>query len=390
MNNRIFPSDIVKHTSDYHFRYYHKSSIVIYQVILVLVMVVLLSLFFIKVDVSVKGLGILKSETPRTTVRSLVSGQIDEVFVKENDKVSKGELLFTIQSSILNEKNRLYDSQIGDLEAKMGDLRKLIRLCRQNLWEKVPHLNSSQYQQEANYFYQKLSDIRSQYAIVKKNYERSRTLFDVGAISELEMDKVTLSHDNAKSDIYVTVDQQAAIWQSVLSDLEQQLKHLQSVDSQLQEEKDFYRVKAPLTGYIQDIKGITPGAAVTPNFQLGEISPVGGTVAEIRVSPENIGLLKPEGPVSIQVDSFNYNEWGLLQGEVLSISNDAFMGDGRAPYFKVICSLDQDYLELKNGYKGYLKKGMTLQARFVLTERRLIQLLFDQADDWVNPNLVEK
>ncbi|AWW32354.1 secretion protein HlyD [Echinicola strongylocentroti] len=390
MSNQIFPSDIVKHTSDFHFRYYNGNTLVVYRVILALVIVAMLSLFLIKVDVSIKGAGILKSETPRTTVRSLVSGRIDEVYVKENDEVKEGQVLFTIQSSILNEKNKLYDSQIKELEGKTTDLRRLIGRCRQNRWEEVPSMKSSQYQQEANYFYQKLSDTRSQYAIVQKNYERSKTLYEAGAISELEMDKATLSHDNAKSNIYVAIDQQAAIWQSVLTELEQKLKHLQSEDSQLQQQKEFYRVEAPVAGYIQNMEGIASGAAVAPNYQLGEISPIGGMVAEIMVAPEDIGLLKKGGPVSIQVDSFNYNEWGLLEGEVLSISNDVFMENGRAPYFKVVCAVNQDYLELNNGYKGYLKKGMTLQARFVLTERRLIQLLFDQADDWVNPHLAEK
>jgi len=42
---------------------------------------------------------------------------------------------------------------------------------------------------------------------------------------------------------------------------------------------------------------------------------------------------------------------------------------------------------LKNGYEGKLKKGVTLQARFVVTERSLWQLLYDKVDDWVNPNI---
>jgi len=31
---------------------------------------------------------------------------------------------------------------------------------------------------------------------------------------------------------------------------------------------------------------------------------------------------------------------------------------------------------------------MTLQARFLVTERTLFQLLYDKADDWLNPNLI--
>jgi len=43
-----------------------------------------------------------------------------------------------------------------------------------------------------------------------------------------------------------------------------------------------------------------------------------------------------------------------------------------------VCSLGQKFLELKNGYPGKLNKGMTLQARFVVTRRSLWQLIYDK------------
>jgi hypothetical protein len=54
----------------------------------------------------------------------------------------------------------------------------------------------------------------------------------------------------------------------------------------------------------------------------------------------------------------------------------------------VRCKLDDNKLELKNGYVGYLKKGMGLQANFYVTRRTLFQLLYDKADDWLNPNKI--
>ena len=48
--------------------------------------------------------------------------------------------------------------------------------------------------------------------------------------------------------------------------------------------------------------------------------------------------------------------------------------------------MDNNYLQLKNGYKGNINKGMTLTTRFHLTDRTLWQLLFDRVDDWFNPN----
>ena len=47
--------------------------------------------------------------------------------------------------------------------------------------------------------------------------------------------------------------------------------------------------------------------------------------------------------------------------------------------------LDRTELQLRNGFTGRLKKGMTLQARFMVTERTLFQLLRDDVNDWLNP-----
>lgn len=90
-------------------------------------------------------------------------------------------------------------------------------------------------------------------------------------------------------------------------------------------------------------------------------------------------------PVRFQVDAFNYNEWGMVKGEILSIDND-FVLINNQPAFKVRCRFASTTLSTTHGVSASLKKGMTLQARFILTKRSLFQLLYDKTDDWINPN----
>jgi len=70
----------------------------------------------------------------------------------------------------------------------------------------------------------------------------------------------------------------------------------------------------------------------------------------------------------------------------MDISNEVYLLNDQ-PFFKVRCSLDEQYLVLGNGFKGNLKKGLTTTARFQITKRSIAQLLFDKADDWLNPKL---
>ncbi|RYZ46575.1 MAG: HlyD family efflux transporter periplasmic adaptor subunit, partial [Sphingobacteriales bacterium] len=110
--------------------------------------------------------------------------------------------------------------------------------------------------------------------------------------------------------------------------------------------------------------------------------------AEAYIPSKDIGMIQVGTIVRMQVDAFDYNSWGMLMGRVQSISSDIYT-DSDQPYFKVRCRLDKNALTLRNGYKSYVKKGMTLQARFQITRRSLFQLLYDQTDDWLNPNLVK-
>lgn len=80
---------------------------------------------------------------------------------------------------------------------------------------------------------------------------------------------------------------------------------------------------------------------------------------------------------------------GHGRGEIAEVFNDVMIvqtEQGGLPYFKVLCSLNTKYLKLKNGYKGLLKRGMTVSVRFKITDRTLFQLLYDKLDDWMNPN----
>jgi HlyD family secretion protein len=86
----------------------------------------------------------------------------------------------------------------------------------------------------------------------------------------------------------------------------------------------------------------------------------------------------------MQVDAFNYLDWGSVHGRILDISDDFLLVDGR-PAFRVRCAMAEGRLSLKNGVTGRLKKGMTLQGRFLVARRSLFQLLYDNVNDWLNP-----
>ena len=90
-------------------------------------------------------------------------------------------------------------------------------------------------------------------------------------------------------------------------------------------------------------------------------------------------------PVSIQVESFNYNEWGTIEGLGTEISSDFLTDNNNNAFYQVKCQLEKDHLIRKNGVQGKLKKGMTVISHFKITRRSLFDLLYQKMDDWANP-----
>jgi len=383
----IFPQEIVENTAEFHFHTHRSATTVIYQVMLLVLFSVLLGMFFIKVDVNVKSMGLFRPVSERNDIKSLVSGRIDSVLVTENTHVKSGQILFTLKRESLEGKNDMTSLQRNDIRAQLNDLEALISAAKSNSWPQRINLQSGLYGQQYSYFMQRMEEARSRYRVAQRNFDRYLYLFQRRAISSLEYEDAKLKVDNIHNELSLIGEDQGSKWQTEFNSLKIQQRELNSQSRQYAEEKEFYTLRATVAGSVQQLKGIQPGTLVAANELLGEISPDSGIIAETYVLPRDIGLLKIGTGVKFQVDAYNYNQWGMLKGKVISISNDIFMENGKQPYFKVRCSLDQRQLMLKNGYVGKIRKGMTLQARFFVTRRTLFQLLYDKADDWLNPNV---
>jgi hypothetical protein len=142
---------------------------------------------------------------------------------------------------------------------------------------------------------------------------------------------------------------------------------------------------APVSGEIIQSADIQKGTVVGLNQLVAEISPEGELVATCFVNPGDIGLINTNQNVRIMVDALHYNEWGLLDATITEISDDMIVDDGSNAYFRIRCKPEKTFLSLKNGISADLKKGMSLNARIVVTRRSLFNLLFDKADKWLNP-----
>lgn len=342
----------------------------------------LAALPFVHTTIAVTAPGITRPFTERTDVKPVIGGIIDTLYYHEGENIIKGAVLLRIKDPITKSKKILNRFEINQREEFIHDLNLL---TSDNPNEAlVPHLSTPLYKEELARFVHQAADQQATLKKAAKELEMNSSLMKSKVITTKEFFDIQVQYDKAAANYKAFEREQQSNWQQDLARYSLELSQFREELNQVNTDASYYLVKAPVGGTLQGINNRYTGGLVQPNETLCTISPGGNLLAECYVSAKDIGLLKIKQQVRFQIDAFDYNYFGIIIGKVIAIDNDFTTIDNK-PVFKVRCSFNATQLHLKNGFTGNLKKGLTLQARFVIGERTLWQLLWDKVDDWLNP-----
>jgi hemolysin D len=87
-------------------------------------------------------------------------------------------------------------------------------------------------------------------------------------------------------------------------------------------------LRSPIDGTVQQLAMHTVGGVVTPAQQLMTIVPTDSHLeAEAMISNRDIGFVSEGQQAEVKIDTFNFTRYGLLQGKVVSVSQDAIVRD---------------------------------------------------------------
>jgi hemolysin D len=88
------------------------------------------------------------------------------------------------------------------------------------------------------------------------------------------------------------------------------------------------RLTAPVDGVVQQLAIHTVGGVVTPAQALLVVVPSDSRMEiEAMISNRDIGFVRSGQEAEIKIDTFNFTRYGLLHGQVLSVSQDAVIRD---------------------------------------------------------------
>jgi HlyD family secretion protein len=381
MPHRLHSTDQVEDSLEYHLARISRPGGPIYLTLLLLLMVCAAALPVARVDVSVRSPGIVRPVTEKHRVVARASGVVAAVGVGRGERVEDGEELLTLQDAPLEARERALAEEMRQARAAAHDLALL------TIRPELPapaNLESARYRQSAKQLADELAEISVREEKARRELDRARALAERELGPRRDVEEQEFQLRQLGSVRALALARARGEWVAALTDVREQIQDLNARVSQAAADRALYRVEAPVAGTVVEMASLVPGSFVQAGEELAVVSPTAGLIAEVYVSPRDIGLLRVGLPVRIQVDAFNYNDWGLLSGRVDRLPEDMVILDG-SPVFRVPVRLDRTHLSLPSGFRGELRKGMTLRARFVVANRSLWQLLRDRAAGWLDP-----
>lgn len=136
-------------------------------------------------------------------------------------------------------------------------------------------------------------------------------------------------------------------------------------------------LRAPATGYVNDVQVTTVGGFVNAGEKLMQIVPVGEKLlVEARVDPKDIAFIKVGDPANVKVTAYDFSIYGGLSGRVRNISADSIYDEAeRKAYYSVMVETDKAYIA-KNGTRLPIMPGMVCDVEIVTGRKSILTYLF--------------
>jgi len=390
-----------------------------------------------KLDSAVTAPGTVAEGTGRKSVQHLEGGIVKEIFVREGEHVTAGQVLFRLDP-IQAEANRdLLENQLDALLAEQTRLiaerdrsttiawpdeivtRKYRPTVKQAIIDQTKQFNDRQNsyhgqvdllqakiaqlkieiqgmqvereatKQQLQLVSQELNDL--EYLLAEKLVQKSRVLALQREKSRLEGVIGRSMKDEAKAENEIG-EAQLQI-QQVRNKFDEEIaRAIVEVRSKINDSREKIRVAqsvfqrlditAPVAGTAQDLKIFTVGGIIKPGDVLLQVIPDhDALIVQAHVSPHDMDRMWAGMRAEVRFTSFKSNVLPIISGRVESVSRDRLLDEAnRQPYFLAQVVVDDIPEELRDR----IVAGMPADLVFPTGERTVLNYLIRPLQDRMN------
>ena len=130
---------------------------------------------------------------------------------------------------------------------------------------------------------------------------------------------------------------------------------------------------APIDGVVTDLKVFTVGGVVTPAENLMTLVPSDSALeVEAWVLNKDIGFVSEDDAAEVKIDTFNFTKYGVIDGRVMDLSNDARADERLGLVYRARVALQTSRLLVNKKWVN-LSPGMAVTVEIKTGTRRIIE-----------------
>ena len=334
---------------------------------------------FGKFDEVIKVHGIVRTKDNVSIVKNILEGQITDIYFKPGQKVQKDDILYKLDASIYDAQKNILDSKIEDLQKKLEGTSLLISSFEadKNL---IPKENKVYFNQFENFINQK-NELTAQSKLAYSLYQE-----------ELNNHSAVKNQKNIKQRKieYEVVQNELESYKSSFSshiyseemELKNQLNELQQELDAFLVKYEFLSLKAPVSGYVQEISSLNAGDFLQADSNVLNIIPDNQQSyrVEMQVTPKDMGKLREGMDVKYRLTAFPYFEYKGANGKITAIDPDIRSSDSAGLYYVVYADIDRTIFSNNKGESFPIKAGLETDARIVIQKTRILTYIFRKLD----------
>lgn len=272
-----------------------------------------------KIDVVVTARGIIIPDGEEKVIQPLEKGIISKILVKEGDYVTKNQVLTIITPA-----------------------------------EHEPGLELAKIKEEEIKLNEEYATAKSRYNVAIESLSRLEKVRDIipqARYEEVYNESTALKHELAR--IQATL--------------------VQNTTKREQLEKQVQTIKSPIDGYVNKLEIHTIGGVVTPAQEIMTIVPKDAKLKiKAKVMNQDIGFVENGMNVSIKIDTFNFQKYGIIKGKVIIVGTNSVLDEKLGQIYEIFINPINTTLMVE-GKEQSIKVGMDATCEINIGKRRIIE-----------------
>ena len=333
------------------------------------------------------------------TVQHLEGGIIDQILVKESDRVAKDQPLVILAATAsevdVDETQVQIDAYLIQsirLEAEINNFDVPI------FNEELINKRSDLVNKSMELFISRKNKIEGEVREAEALVEQHQTAIDI-LIRQTEMSSKLLeeqvisefAHLNLLKELNAAkgaLEEQVEIKENIIKEFiedarndrqvaQRKISELNETIKALKDNLERTVINAPVEGVVKNLFFVTIGGVIKPGEPILDIVPTkDNLIVEARLIESDIGFVKPGQSAVVKLSSADAVNFGQIEGVVERISPDTEQdeNDNRIVFYKILVELKQNYFESKQK-TYYLVPGVKVTASIQIGERTLANYL---------------